>query len=57
MLTLISFSHVALTQLFLTQRPSLDQILVKGDLIITAATSNGMRSAMGPVDYHTYADI
>jgi len=23
------------------QRPSLDQIMVKGDLIITAATSNG----------------
>lgn len=33
-------SHAALTQLFMTQRPSLDQIRVKGDLIITAATSN-----------------
>ncbi|CCA73674.1 related to KAP114-Member of the karyopherin-beta family, nuclear import [Serendipita indica DSM 11827] len=33
-------SHIALTQLFTMQRPSLDSITVKGDLIITAATSN-----------------
>ncbi|KAG8780119.1 hypothetical protein FRC20_008445 [Serendipita sp. 405] len=33
-------SHITLTQLFMTPRPSLDTVTVKGDLIITAATSN-----------------
>ncbi|PVG01815.1 ARM repeat-containing protein [Serendipita vermifera] len=33
-------SQVSLTQLFLSARPSLDAITVRGDLIITPATSN-----------------
>lgn len=33
-------STVALTQLFISSRSSLDQIQVRGDMLITAANSN-----------------
>lgn len=47
-------SHVALTQLFMTERPSLDHITVKGDLIITAATSNGEYAQLILVNYSQF---
>ena len=40
-LTICSFRHLALEQLFLSPRPSLQQLPVTGDLIISAETSNG----------------
>lgn len=40
----LSSSYVALSQLFLSGRPSLQQLQVKGDLIVTAETANGGRA-------------
>jgi hypothetical protein len=42
LISLCLFSSVALTQLFLSQRPSLGQIQVKGELLLTAANSNAI---------------
>ena len=45
-LTICSPRYLALEQLFLSPRPSLQQLPVTGDLVISAETSNSGSSAM-----------